>query len=149
MKTRLTFQFFDTEEAARNFCDRENRAHPRRKTRAHYTPWSSSDQRDTAQFIAWYYIAEGAPTMKADATRYEIRQVDAIAYDDGWNYNETWNIGTFATAAADVPRAFRRALENLGVLFVPHKTATVYDGDVYEIVDRKTGETLFCAIPQA
>lgn len=28
MKTRLTFQFFDTEEAARDFCDRENRAHP-------------------------------------------------------------------------------------------------------------------------
>ena len=148
MKTRLTFQFFDAEEAARDFCDRENRAHPRRKTRAHYTPWSSSDPRDTAQFIAWYYIAEGAPTMKADATRYEIRQVDAIAYDDGWSYNETWSIGTFATAAADVPRAFRRALANLGVLFVPHKTATVYDGDVYEIIDRETGAPIFCAIPQ-
>lgn len=58
MKTRLTFQFFDTEESARDFCDSENRAHPRRKNRAHYTPWSSSDPRDTAQFVAWYYIAE-------------------------------------------------------------------------------------------
>lgn len=56
MKTRLTFQFFDTEQEAREFCDNENRAHPRRKNRAHYTPWSSTDPRDTAQFIAWYYI---------------------------------------------------------------------------------------------
>lgn len=56
MKLRCTFKFFDTEEDAREFCDNENRAHPRRKNRAHYTPWSSSDHRDTAQFIAWYYI---------------------------------------------------------------------------------------------
>ena len=57
MKTRLTFQYFDTEESARDFCDRENRAHSRRKTRAHYTPWSSGDPRDTAQFVAWYLNA--------------------------------------------------------------------------------------------
>jgi len=148
MKLRYAYKFFDTEEAARDFCDRENRAHPRRKNQAHYTPWSSSDPRDTAQFVAWYYVAEGAPTMKADATRYEIRQVDAIAYDDGWSYNETWNIGTFATASADVPRAFRRALANLGVSFHRGRTVTEYDGDLYEIVDRKTREPLFVAVPQ-
>ena len=142
MKTRLTFQFFDTEEAARDFCDRENRTHPRRKNRAHYTPWSSSDPRDTAQFVAWYYIAEGAPTMKADATRYEVRQVDALAYDDGWTYNTTYRLGEFTTAG-DVPRAFRRALAKMGIQFYKGRTVTEYDGDVYEICDRKTGRPLF------
>ena len=148
MKTRLTFQFFDTEEAARDFCDRENRTHPRRKNRAHYTPWSSSDPRDTAQFVAWYYIAEGAPTMKAGATRYEVRQVDALMQDDcSWYYNETWHIGEFSTVG-DVPRAFRRALAKMGVTFYRGRTVPEYDGDVYEIIDRKTAEPLFVAIPQ-
>lgn len=148
MKLRYTFRFFDTEEAARDFCDRENRAHPRRKNRAHYTPWSSSDPRDTAQFIAWYYIAEGALAMKPDATSYEIRQIDAYLYDDCWTYNTTYSLGSFCTASADIPRAFRRALANLGITFYRGRTRTEYDGDVYEITDRKTGEPLFVAIPE-
>ena len=149
MKTRLSFQFFDTEEAARDYCDRENRAHPRRKNRARYTPWSSSDPRDTAQFIAWYYVAEGAPTVKPNATTYEVRQIDAWNDGEGWTYNETWNIGAFTTASADVPRAFRRALANLGISFYRGRTVTEYDGFVFEIVDRATREPLFAAIPTA
>ena len=39
-------------------------------------------------------------------------------------------------------------LKSQGVTFAPHATRTEYDGDVYEIVDRKTGEPLFCAIPE-
>lgn len=87
--------------------------------------------------------------------RYEIRQVDAWAeYDDpddpdeapAWIYNETYRLGTFTTTG-DVPRAFRRALENLGVIFIKGRTATEYDGDVYEIVDRATREPLFAAVP--
>ncbi len=50
--------------------------------------------------------------------------------------------------AADVPRAFRHALRRLGVSFYPGRTVTEYDGDLYEIIDRKTGEPLFVAIPQ-
>ena len=79
---------------------------------------------------------------------YEIRQVDALAYDDGWTYNETWRLGSFATASQDVPRAFRRALAKLGISFYPGRTVTEYDGDVYEICDRATREPLFAAIPE-
>lgn len=80
--------------------------------------------------------------------RYEVRQIDAIAYDDAWIYNTTYRIGTFATFAEDVPRAIRYYLKSQGVTFAKGATRTEYDGDVYEIVDRKTGEPLFCAIPQ-
>lgn len=79
--------------------------------------------------------------------RYEIRQIDAIAYYDGWTYNETWCLGTFETTAQDIPRAFRRALARLGIRFYRGRTRTEYDGSVYEIVDRKTGAPLFVAIP--
>lgn len=78
---------------------------------------------------------------------YEIRQVDALAYDDGWTYNETWHLGTFTTAG-DPARAFRRALAQLGIKFYPGRTVTEYDCSVYEIVDRATREPLFVAIPE-
>lgn len=90
--------------------------------------------------------AQVCPQPAEDA--YEVRQVDAIAYDDGWTYNETYRLGTFTTTG-DVSRALRRYLAKSGITFYPGRTATVYDGDVYEIVDRKTGEPLFCAIPAA
>ena len=86
--------------------------------------------------------------MKPNATTYEIRQVDAIAYDDGWIYNESWHLGSFVTTSNDVPRAFRAALRRLGVTFHPGRTRTEYDVDVYEIVDRESGEPLFCAVPE-
>lgn len=79
--------------------------------------------------------------------RYEIRQIDAIAYDDGWTYNETWPLGAFETTAQDIPRAFRRALARLSIRFYRGRTRTEYDGSVYEIIDRKTGAPLFVAIP--
>ena len=56
MKLQTRFKFTATEKEAREFCDRENRQHPRRKNRAHYTPWSSTSQNDPARFIVWYYI---------------------------------------------------------------------------------------------
>lgn len=78
---------------------------------------------------------------------YELRQVDALADPDGgWTYNTTYHLDTFTTAG-DVPRAMRRALARLGVTFYRGRTATEYDGDVFEIVDRATREPLFCAIP--
>lgn len=80
--------------------------------------------------------------------RYEVRQVDAWMYDDSWTYNTTYRIGAFATFAEDIPRAIRYYLKSQGVTFAPHATRTEYDGDVYEITDRKTGEPLFVAIPE-
>lgn len=82
-------------------------------------------------------------------TTYEIRQVDAWSDGEGWTYNTTYRLGSFTTASADVPRAFRRALANLGITFFAGRTVTEYDGDVYEIIDRETGEPMFAAILQA
>lgn len=79
--------------------------------------------------------------------RYEVRQVDAYLYDDCWTYNTTYLIGTFSTYAEDIPRAIRYYLKSQGITFAKGRTRTEYDGDVYEIVDRKTGEPLFCAYP--
>lgn len=132
----LTFKHFATEHEAREFC-----ASMDRRSKASYTPWQSSSENDPMHFIAWYETTPQKVT-------YEIRQIDAWMYDDSWTYNETWHLGTFKTAG-DPARAFRRALARMGVTFHRGRTVTEYDGDVYEIVDRATGEPLFCAIPTA
>lgn len=52
---RLTYEFFDTEEQAKNFCDNENKnRYIREHHRAGYTPWSNQD-RTEHKFIAWHY----------------------------------------------------------------------------------------------
>ena len=52
---RLTCQFFDTEDQAKSFCDRENQNRYLKKNHpAHYTTWTSQD-RTEHKFIAWYY----------------------------------------------------------------------------------------------
>lgn len=81
-------------------------------------------------------------------TAYEIRQIDAVMYDDEWIYNTTYRLGTFTSAAANPAKAFRVALARLGIRFYRGRVRTEYDGDVYEIIDRKTGMPLFAAIPQ-
>lgn len=86
-----------------------------------------------------------APQHTGDT--YEIRQIDAYLYDDSWTYNTSYHLGTFTTAG-DPARAFRRALAKLGITFYRGRTATEYDGDVFEIVDRATRQPLFAAIPQ-
>lgn len=56
-KLRLTFDFFDTEEQAADFCFNYNANssyYMRKNKPAHYTPWSSSDGKEQ-KFIAWYY----------------------------------------------------------------------------------------------
>ena len=75
---------------------------------------------------------------------YELRQVDAWDDGEGWTYNETWPLVTYRhdTAYNDA-RAMHRALNRLGITCNPGRTATEYDGDVIEIVDRKTGRPLF------
>lgn len=88
--------------------------------------------------------------------RYEVREVDAwpeYETDDPdevptWTYNTSYRIGEFATASEDVGRAMRRYLKQRhGVTFYRGRTRTEYDGDVWEIVDRKTRQPLFAAIP--
>ena len=82
-------------------------------------------------------------------TTYEIRQIDALPDDeDGWTYNTTYRLGTFTSAAANPTKTFRAALARLGIRFHRGTTRTEYDGDICEIIDRKTGAPLFTAIPQ-
>ena len=78
---------------------------------------------------------------------YEVREIDAWMYDDSWTWNNSFIVGTFTTAAQDTARAFRHYLKTQGVTFRRGTTRTEYDGDVYEIVDRKTGQLLYAAIP--
>lgn len=80
--------------------------------------------------------------------RYEVRQIDAWMYDDEWTWNTSYLVGTFVTYSQNIPRALRRYLKQQGITFVKGRTRTEYDGNVYEITDRKTGKPLFAAIPQ-
>lgn len=87
---------------------------------------------------------------------YEVREIDAWAeYDNpddpdeapSWAWNTSYLVGTFTTAAQDTARAFRHYLKTQGVTFRCGTTRTEFDGDVYEIVDRKTGAPLYAAVP--
>lgn len=88
------------------------------------------------------------PQQEPTPTTFEIRQVDAWSDVDGWTYNTTYRIGSFTTAAQDERRAFYRALARLGIRFYRGKVRAVDDGSIIEIIDRKTAEPLFVAIPQ-
>lgn len=80
--------------------------------------------------------------------KYEIRQVDAWTDPDGgWTYNETWRLGEMETTG-DPRRAFPRWLAKKGIVFKHARTRIeTPDGSLYEILDRKTLEPLFCAVP--
>ena len=79
---------------------------------------------------------------------FEIRQIDAWMDPDGaWTWNESYCIALFSTRANDEKRAFLNALHHNGIVCKRGKCVVVYDGDIYELRDRKTGEPLFAAIP--
>ena len=80
--------------------------------------------------------------------KFLVRQVEAWAsVDDGWDYNNVWNMGEFRTKAKDERRAFTAYLRRKhGIVFKRNRTRIEFDGDNYTIVDRKTGEPLFDAI---
>lgn len=87
--------------------------------------------------------------MKNGSTVYEVREVDAWADgDQGWTYNTSYNIGSFASVSDNVSRAARKFLANNGIKFIKGKTKTVYDGSIYEIVSRKDYQPLYAIIPQ-
>lgn len=80
---------------------------------------------------------------------YDVRQIDAWGNKiDGYEWNTSYFLGTLETSAANEKRAFTRYLKNKhGIVFKKNRTRIEYDGSVYEIVDRKTGEPLFAMIP--
>ena len=79
---------------------------------------------------------------------YEIREIDAWMYDDGWTYNATYLVGEIATAG-DVKRAMMAFLrKKYGIVCRKGACRIKYDGDVYELQNRKTGEPFYVAIPK-
>ena len=80
---------------------------------------------------------------------FDIRQLDCWMYDNEWTVNTSYSMGTMETSANNEKRAFTQYLKNhKGITFKKNRTLIEYDGDCYTIVDRKTKEPLFIAIPQ-
>ena len=81
------------------------------------------------------------------AYTFEVRQIEALASPDGWEYNLVWGIGTFKTSASDVRRALTAYMRReLGITFQRGTIRIEDDGDYITIFDRFTGEPLFDAI---
>lgn len=85
--------------------------------------------------------------MKNRKCKFEIRELDCYLYEDEWTVNTSYFHGFFETSAKDEKRAFSRALAKIGFRFKLNRTLIEFDGDFYVIVDRKTKEPLFVAIP--
>ena len=84
-----------------------------------------------------------------DKYGFEIRQVDAWGNgSDGWEYNESWHLCNVKSAAKDEKRLFLRKLRKQGISFKRGAVRVDYDGSIWEIVNRKTAEPLFCMIPE-
>lgn len=95
--------------------------------------------------------SEEETTMKnTSKIKFEIREIDAWNYgeDEGWIWNTSYHMGVMVTKAKDEKKAFTAWMKHhLGISFKPNRTLIEYDGDVYTIIDRKTKEPLFAAIP--
>lgn len=82
--------------------------------------------------------------------KFEIRQLDCYIYEDEWTQNTSYLMGTMEThcKAGNNKQAFTRYLANYhGITFKRNRTLIEFDGDCYTIIDRKTKEPLFIAIP--
>ena len=80
---------------------------------------------------------------------FEIREIDAWFYDDLWQYNSTFHVCYGKTKSENISRVFYRILKKHGIYLKVGKTMCVCDdGSIYEIIDRKTKEPLFCLIPE-
>ena len=80
---------------------------------------------------------------------FEIRQLDAWGNaEEGYEINTSYHMGEMQTKAQNERRAFTGWMKrHLGISFKPNRTLIEYDGDCYTIIDRKTKEPLFIAIP--
>ena len=78
---------------------------------------------------------------------FEIRQIDALLYDNEWIQNTSYKMGELKTNAANERKAFSHFLKKNGITFKKNRTRIEFDGDVYTIIDRKTKEPLFEAVP--
>ena len=77
--------------------------------------------------------------------KYEVFQIDAIAYDDGWTWNDSFKLGEFETRADNTGRAFTAWLRKKGITFRKGCTFGESDFDGYTIMERSTRRPLFHA----
>jgi hypothetical protein len=78
---------------------------------------------------------------------YEIRKIEAWADIEGWSWNTSYHIGNFSTRAENHKCAFLNALHNLGIVCKRGACYVDFDGDIYELRERKSDMPLFAAIP--
>lgn len=82
-------------------------------------------------------------------TKWEIRQIDSIAYDDSWTSNESYHLGEMKTSSKHPHKAFTNWLRNTRGIRFGKGTIRIEDqGDLLEIQERKSGRPLFVAIYQ-
>lgn len=78
---------------------------------------------------------------------YEIREIDAWSYEDGWTWNSSYVVGKIATSG-DPKRAMMNLLrKKYGIVCKRGMNRIEYQGDIYELQNRKTGEPDYAAIP--
>ena len=78
---------------------------------------------------------------------FDVREIDAWNSPEGWTWNCSFHMGYMATSAKDEKRALTAYLRRVhGIRFKLNRTLIVNTGDVYEIIDRKTGEPIIGAI---
>ena len=75
-----------------------------------------------------------------------IRQVEAWASPEGWDYNNVFVIGELSTSAKNERKAITTYLRKRGIVFKKNRTLIEFDGDNYTIIDRKTKEPIFDAV---
>lgn len=82
--------------------------------------------------------------------KFEIRQLDAWGNnEEGYEINTSYLMGIMVTRSNNEKYAFTRYLANKhGITFKKNRTRIEFDGDCYTIIDRKTKEPLFIAIPR-
>ena len=80
---------------------------------------------------------------------FEIRQLDAWGNaEEGYEINTSYHMGEMTTKAQNERKAFTAWMKrHLGISFKKNRTLIEYDGDCYTIIDRKSKEPLFIAIP--
>ncbi len=86
--------------------------------------------------------------MENNKICFEIRQLDCYIYDDDWMVNTSYEVCNMITSAKNEKRAFTKKLKQQGITFKRNRTRIEFDGDCYTIIDRKSKEPLFIAIPQ-
>ena len=78
---------------------------------------------------------------------FDVRQIDALPDGDSWCWNTSYFLFNFCTSAKNEKRAFLRQLHKNGIHFST-PVYVDYDGDIYEVRERKSDMPLFAALPR-